>query len=380
MFRDRREPGSGSVRALIAGVAPIRARRSMAAAVCHDQIYFFGGVGGETGVESILDVSNDLFAFVPSLGLWRRVDCPGPIPPPRRCAGFARVGGAIELWGGSGVRSGSGGALRYDFLNDHWRFDPVAERWSRLRPTDDHRMTPYLDIGEAGSPHPRYTPVFQPVQNRIILFGGYTEDRIGKRQLNDTWILREGHWHEVRPHGAQDTANSRWPGIRYGCMSSADDRFVYICGGASAGSDHIDLWRFDVFAEAWEALSSDSGPPDAPAPRYCSVFTYYRGKLVLFGGRSRWHPKQNYSDLWIFDLSAARWKRVHDHCASETYDGSGTRPSYHAKSAVAVHDDALYMFGGEGRRGHVSDFWRLELPTLQWELLQVARDDDPVLW
>jgi N-acetylneuraminic acid mutarotase len=354
----------------------------MAAAACGGQIYFFGGVGSETGAESILDVSDDLFAFDPASAGWRRIVCQRPIPPARRCAGFARVANAIELWGGSGVQSADDGRVRYNFLNDHWRFDPAAERWLCLRPTDDHRVTPPAGRAEMRVPYPRYTPVFQPVGNRLFLFGGYTEDRLGNRQLNDAWILEQGSWHEVGADGFAPgrPAQETWPGVRYGCMSSADDNAVYICGGASAGADHIDLWRFDVCAEAWEALSPDARPPDSPAPRYCAAFAHHRGRLVLFGGRSRWHPKQNYSDLWIFDLRTKHWERVHDHSASESYSGSGTVPSYHAKSAVAVEADALYMFGGEGRRGHVSDFWRLDLQQLQWELLQVARSDDPILW
>jgi hypothetical protein len=50
------------------------------------------------------------------------------------------------------------------------------------------------------------------------------------------------------------------------------------------------------------------------------------------------------------------------------------------KSATAVIDGALYIWGGEGRSGHVSDLWRLDFGSLEWELLQAARDDDPALW
>jgi hypothetical protein len=71
---------------------------------------------------------------------------------------------------------------------------------------------------------------------------------------------------------------------------------------------------------------------------------------------------------------------VHDNRSPHRYDASATYPGYHAKSAAALVDDRLYVLGGEGRDGHVSDFWRLDLNAMRWEMLQAARDDDPVLW
>jgi hypothetical protein len=59
-------------------------------------------------------------------------------------------------------------------------------------------------------------------------------------------------------------------------------------------------------------------------------------------------------------------------CALQTHD--------HAKAAFTRCGFDLYLCGGEGRHGHVSDFWRLDLRSLKWTLLSAARNDYPILW
>jgi N-acetylneuraminic acid mutarotase len=346
----------------------------MAACAVDGKLVLFGGVGA-AGSESILDVANDCWIFDPDILGWREVAPKTPWPSPRRCVGIAPSASGLQVWGGSGVTDGG---TRYTFLNDWWNFDLRAESWSMLRDTDDHRETPRPDSTQ---PYPRYTPVFEATGKRLFLFGGYTEDRLGKRKLNDAWIHDGTSWSSVETRGREGySAGAGWPGLRYGCMSVSIDDAVYVCGGFSDDGDHNDLWRFDMAARRWELITGDSASASAPSRRYCAAFAYDAGRLFMFGGRSRKNPKANYNDVWMFDLDSQAWHCVSANRTPHHYDAAAMFPGYHAKSASAVIDRRWYVWGGEGLHGHVSDFWRFSFDTLEWQLLQAARPDDPRFW
>lgn len=347
----------------------------MAVAVHDRDLYFFGGVGA-AGTESIYDVSADLWKFNTHDLSWENIEFSDPWPRPRRCVGFADYHGHLMLWGGSGIVANGTDKVRYNFLNDLWTFNPQAKQWKQLAETEDHLLTPQV----IDRPFPRYTPVFQSLQERLFLFGGYTEDRLGKRKLNDAWLLEDGMWHEVPMNGRSGYAlDCNWPGLRYGCMSATDKNIVFVCGGFADDGDHIDLWSFDPTVSSWAMLAPDD-TVGAPMPRYSAAFVYHDRKLYLFGGRSRRYPKLNFNDLWVFDLIDGQWSMLSDNRLPHRYDSEATFPGYHAKSSSAVIGDYWYIWGGEGLHGHVSDFWRFDFKSQVWEHISAARHDDPEFW
>jgi hypothetical protein len=344
----------------------------MAAAAIGSRLYCYGGVGAIAGRDSILDVSGDLWCFDTRALRWSEVLPSGPSPPPRRCPGWSAAGGVVHLWGGSGVGSDSRSVT---FLSDSWMFEPATARWTCLEPGDGPAGSTTADGADRVAPGPRYCAAVAHAGDRLVVFGGYTEDAAGRRQLDDTWIAGAGAWRRVP--GAGDGRNVA-PPPRYGCMFAVSGADLYVCGGAGDGIDRIDLWRFDVPRRRWERLEVEGGV--APAPRYYAAMAVHDGRVVLFGGRSRWHPTRSYNDLWTFDLGARHWTEVEPHRTPHRYDRDAPYPGYHAKSAACRIADHLYLLCGEGRHGHVSDFWRLDLSSLRWEMIQPARPDDPILW
>ncbi len=150
--------------------------------------------------------------------------------------------------------------------------------------------------------------------------------------------------------------------------------------GVFRRGDHIDVWAYVDKNRSWKLLSPDRRDDATPSPRYCGAMSYRDGRLYLFGGRSRRYPKRNYNDMWLFDLSTSSWRLLEDNRSPHTYTKDALFPGYHAKSATATVGSRWYILGGEGLNGHVSDFWVLERDSLEWTLLQPARDDDPALW
>jgi hypothetical protein len=367
---------------------PFSARRSTAAADWEGKIYFFGGVGGR-GTESILDVDGDLWCFAPEACSWEKIGGEAASsfgvlwPSARRCSGFASDAEGIYLWGGSGVRTDAAGQTTYTFLNDLWLFQPPTGRWQMLESSDDFTLCPVEEPGQ-NRPEPRYTPIWHLHSERGLLFGGYTEDRLGKRKMNDLW-LRHGPsstWRRV-PNAGRRMGYSQaaaWPGVRYGAMSASDSDYVYVCGGFADDGDHLDVWRWSWTEDRWECLSPDDAVEPCPQPRYCAACAVYSGGFWLFGGRSRRYPKLNFNDTWRFDLAKRRWESVELQSDVHCYGSDAFGIGYHAKSSSAVVAESWYVWGGEGLHGHVSDFWRFDLNRCTWQMIQPSRDDDPKFW
>ena len=351
----------------------------MAMTALDDRLYLFGGVGA-AGTESILDVANDLWTFTPDTGVWAQLPQAAgqPWPEPRRCCGFTASHGQIWCWGGSGITR-DGDRTTHTFLNDLWSRSAQSARWEQLEASDDFRTSPLAD---GLRPEPRYTPAFHRVGTSLVLFGGYTEDRAGHRKMNDVWIYSDHtrRWRRPPPDAPDGyQAGARWPGVRYGSMNAADDQMLYVCGGFADDGDHIDVWSWDLAAERWTMLSAD-GDGGAPRARYCAAMVCHQRALWMFGGRSRRHAKDNFSDTWRFDLDRRQWEQIEGAAAEHRYDGGAPRIAYHAKAASAMLGERWFVWGGEGLHGHVSDMWYFDFTAAKWSQVAAARDDDPRFW
>lgn len=350
--------------------APFRAQRSMRAAKVKDDIFVLEGVGAK-GTESILDVSNLLWAFNTISLEWHLVQCQGDRPSPRRYPGFVSQADRIVLWGGSGLKIRNGHAEGHTFESDLWHFSPERSQWTCVE-----RST---STSSSLHPAPRYFPVFENLGSEIVCFGGYGEENTEPRYFGDTWRLSNGKFEEVFSNrNSQHPPCLNQPAPRYGAMAAVFDGELYVFGGYDGSRDRSDLWRYSPVAREWSLIGVEEGGY-GPSARYSGAVASNSDSLVLFGGRSRKFPRNNFSDLWRFDIQTRQWHMITGHSSHSNYRDADV-PAYHAKSAYCSDGRSLWVLGGEGASGHVSDFWRLDLSSLGWELIHGARPDDPVLW
>lgn len=337
---DSAEPVSRKSRAGVSPATP-RARRSMGAAILGGEFHVVGGFGAG-GTASPDDVCNQHWVYD---GAWRQIDPVGTLPGLRMPA-LCPYDGSIYAFGGCGYADG-----RVTFHNGLWRFDSV---WREIA------IEPEL------GPSPRYAAAMAVVLGQVLIFGGNSQticSRTGRRTnhyFGDLWCfdLASGHWRPVSASGG--------PGARYGFGYVATDQGLYVFGGFDGRRDRSDLWLLQHDSLTWRNLSADDTAGPHPPARYCPALGRVEGRLVLFGGRSKSDPHLNFSDCWVFD-DGPGWSR---------FDGNA--PGYHAKAGYASDGACLWLFGGEGPRGHVSDLWRFD--SSGWRKTSPARADDPILW
>lgn len=198
-------------------------------------------------------------------------------------------------------------------------------------------------------------------RNRLIVFGGYD----GSAFCSDTWSL--------------DLATMAWSQVLTGATPPARrqgfavydvvrDKFVLF--GGYDGSQYSDVWELSLTgAPAWTQLAPAGGGPSARGGGH-AVYDATRQRMVVYGGYDGTYPR----DAWALSLDATpTWTLVH----------SGQGLIERRRDMAMVHRPAgneLLQFGGAGYRAtfplynQFDDVWRLDLdiPSATWERMSVA--------
>ena len=213
------------------------------------------------------------------------------------------------------------------------------------------------------SPRANATLVWDPVGERLLLFGG-----LGRQgYLGDVWALQldgEGgaRWNLLSAPEAGEPAPTPAPAPRRGHSALFDPEAgrMVIAFGQGGGFFH-DVWAFDPEAGRWEPWSP-MGAEGAPPPRYGSVLVYDERERrgVEFAGFT---SAGRFDDAPAFELATRRW--IGDRTAPES-----PRPQRRCLH-TGVYDPVghrLVIFGGQ-RAGALDDTWALDLETGVWREL-----------
>jgi hypothetical protein len=224
----------------------------------------------------------------------------------------------------------------YPYRNDVWAL-PLAE-------------TPaWIGVGSAGTPpDPRawHTAVYDPVRDRMIVFGGFD----GLYYHNDVWALSLAGtpaWTEIVPTGTPPSARSEHTAV----YDPARNRMV-VFGGTDGLFSYPDaIWALSLAGSpAWTQLAPTGTPPSG-REGHTAVYDPVRDRMIVFGG---YHGSSYHNDVWALSLAGTpTWTQLAP---------AGTPPS--ARSAhTAVYDpvrDRMVVFGGDDGYSF-NDVWALSL-------------------
>ncbi len=210
---------------------------------------------------------DDTWTYDPVTNKWERQQ-PGPRPPRMYATAMAYDPSSelVVLFGG---RILPGGILS----NDTWVYDTAKDEWTKRAPTT------------APSPRYHHDMVYDPVSNRMIMFGG-----AGGGHQNDSWAydVANDEWTILVPSGFSGNPPRRYAHTMvYDCEAHR----VVLYGGYPYDRN---VWLFDTDTNEW----SRTVYPSRPVSRSAFGITYDSTNLksVMFGG----YP--NYKkDTWLYD-------------------------------------------------------------------------------
>jgi N-acetylneuraminic acid mutarotase len=261
----------------------------------------------------------------------------------------ARLGGSL-VYAPSGntllLFGGWAGGTKYSA--DTWSYDLTASAWTKLKPT-----------GTSPSPRASQAMAFDPVANRLIVFGGYD----GAKYLSDIWAydLTGNVWTGLNPAGVA-------PAARHGhsLVYDPESKKMILFGGYDGSVQYNDTWAYDPASNTWADLKPGG---DLPAARDSQAMAYDSDAkaMVLFGG---WSATRQFDDTWAYDPAKNSWTDLKP---------AGEAPTARALQQM-VYDPAikkLVLFGGGTSSATFNDAWLFDLTDRSWTPVTAAGTAPP---
>lgn len=262
-----------------------RARHRFVWNPTREVFYLFGGESGS------FTYSNELYEYDPSKNSWRQIGQTNP--PPSRCAQVMVYDTINDLLWVHGGRQGW--TVRY---SDIWSYNPATDVWQERFPGPG----PVARCDHAG--------VFDPVNENIIIWGGYSGDWNNVEASVFIYNITDNSWWRQNNYTKRYFHDAIW---------SAKTNSALFYGGADwyqAGSGHDlvdefneyfpenDTWtnRSTVDARIYPILAWDSADE----------------RFILHGGQN----PSTVNDTYFYDLDTDTWVRTLDIPGNRyTYDG-----------------------------------------------------------
>ena len=119
---------------------------------------------------------------------------------------------------------------------DTWAYDYDTDNWTERIPTRSPSARTYM------------TMVYDPVGERLILFGGGSGLHAAEDVLGDTWAFdpRTNTWTNLRP--AVAPSPRAWYSMAFDAETG---EIVLFSGGPTRDTDLADTWIFDPREDTW---------------------------------------------------------------------------------------------------------------------------------
>jgi hypothetical protein len=319
-----------------------------------DRMVVFAGADGA-------NYHNDVWAL--SLGgspAWSEITPAGSLPSARvyPTAIYDPVRDRMVVYGG----------FNYDgaFPNDVWALSLAGSPgWSQLGPA-------------GGPPLPRFwhTAIYDPVRDRMVVFGGVGEGFPFGPYFNDVWALSlagSPAW-TVLFGGGQGGGVISPRGLATAIYDPVRDRMMVF--GGSATSFYNDVWQFSLTGGYPWIDYTPTYLPGNPSGRlgHSAIYDPVRDRMVVFGG----YDNNGFcGDVWALSLAG-----------TPGWGAGALAPGWYPPSArfwhTAIYDavrDRIIVFGGvdaSGGSGNRNDVWELSLAgNPAWRELSPAGTPPP---
>lgn len=246
-----------------------------------------------------------------------------------------------------------GGNRENSLGDDTWQFDTSTNTWNQR------------NVSNSPPPLNYHAMAYDSKSEKTILFGGVPTSSL---PINETWVYDyvSNNWTQI----FTETAPSPRRDHRM-VYDPIDDKTILFGGIALAPGGGLvnvaDTWAFDYSSLTWTKLTPDV----SPSARHTSAITYdsIRQQIVLYGGNTGYHS--GYIDeMWIFDYTEKNWT-----LQVPTNSPEPLRADFNMVHDLST--DKFIFFGGFNTEGRWDDTWIYDYTENRWMKLDTDRAPDP---
>lgn len=186
--------------------------------------------------------------------------------------------------------------------------------------------------GTPPSPRHGMVSIYDPVGDRMLIFGGTTNSLFTTNDLFQLSLDPAPHWTQLSPPGA--------PPARVDATAIYDEprRRMIVFGGQGCCSTLNDVWAFNLASNTWTQLFPTG---TAPAGRYqhTAVYDLRRQRMLVHAGYTE---NGNVSNTWELNLAVnpPAWSQL-------ATTGETPVPRYRHVAAYDPAGDRMMVYGGQ---------------------------------
>jgi hypothetical protein len=217
---------------------------------------------------------------------------------------------------------------------------------------------PQISATDSPSPRMGSRMIYDPVDQRVLLFGGSMYDN-GYTLYNDIWSYRyeTNTWTEIETSGG--------PSGRFNTplIYDSDTHRIIVFSGFGANERSADMYSYDIAENTWTRLQ----PSPMPFARSDTSVVYDEkyDKIIMFSGYVH-HNDTHPLDTWAYDVSTNTWEKM-----SPNITPKGQYGHYFIYDSIQERSLMLGGHWSEGQRhGYTDGLWQYDYGSDIWTLLE----------
>ena len=207
------------------------------------------------------------------------------------------------------------------------------------------------------------TMIYDSARDRLVVFGGIVQSGGAS---NDVWELTLSGmptWNEITPAGTLPPTLAYHTAI----YDASRDRMIVFGGyDYGGGGDRNEVWVLAFGATPTWSLMTPSGTPPSPRSIHSAVYDGPRDRMVVFGGYSGSSATAEQNDTWALSLSGSgSWSQI-------TPSGGPPAIRYGHTAIVDAPRSRMLVFGGfvDDVPYEYGDVWSLSFTNpIKWTQL-----------
>lgn len=140
--------------------------------------------------------------------------------------------------------------------------------------------------------------IYDPVGERVLLFGGSIWENNRYTFYNELWSYTEGGWNMIDVPGEKPEGRFNIPMVYL-----PDHHQIFLFGGFSNRDRIGDTWTYDITDNTWTHVTTETSPPRRSDAAI--AYDMEHEVVVMFGGYGL--NDEILDDTWVFDFSEINW-------------------------------------------------------------------------